>query len=229
MLATLHIPRWNLFCVPLEFQPNMTNCISHPTAAYINWRSGITVLYHFPHHEHVFYQRLNSSFRVIVTLSTQRVVWFRCGLWQVLNICSITYNTMSISCNVIKIHDFSTICTAIVTEKWVIRGRQLKYRQYNGQKKKDKRTNNYLQNTTHNTKDRYTWTPSNTGVELRCYRSVFISCSTSGTRRVTLVTNPGVVSFSELTWLIRYIYFWNLQFLNNVIITKTKVPPPCQA
>jgi hypothetical protein len=28
---------------------------------------------------------------------------------------------------------------------------------------------------------------------------------------------------SELTWFIRYIYYWNLQFLNIVIIIKTKV------
>jgi len=33
--------------------------------------------------------------------------------------------------------------------KGVIRIRKLKNRQHNGQKKKDKRTNNYLQNITH--------------------------------------------------------------------------------
>ena len=32
-----------------------------------------------------------------------------------------------------------------------------------------------------------------------------------------------VVSVSALTWFIRYIYYWNLQFLNNVIIHKIKV------
>ena len=32
-----------------------------------------------------------------------------------------------------------------------------------------------------------------------------------------------VVSASALTWFIRYIYYWNLQFLNNVSINKTKV------
>ena len=32
-----------------------------------------------------------------------------------------------------------------------------------------------------------------------------------------------VVSVSELTWFIRYIYYLNLQFLNDVIIMKTKV------
>ena len=32
-----------------------------------------------------------------------------------------------------------------------------------------------------------------------------------------------VVSASAPTWLVRYIYYWNFQFLNNVIINKTKV------
>ena len=35
-----------------------------------------------------------------------------------------------------------------------------------------------------------------------------------------------VVSASALTWYIRYIYYWKLQFLNNVIINKTKVLLP---
>jgi hypothetical protein len=35
-----------------------------------------------------------------------------------------------------------------------------------------------------------------------------------------------VVSVSALTWFIRYMYHWNLQFLNNVIIIKTKVLLP---
>ena len=38
-------------------------------------------------------------------------------------------------------------------------------------------------------------------------------------------TRP-VVSASALTWFIRYMYDWNLQFLNNVIINKTKVLLP---
>jgi len=32
-----------------------------------------------------------------------------------------------------------------------------------------------------------------------------------------------VVIVSALAWFIRYIYYWNLQFLNNVIINKTRV------
>ena len=35
-----------------------------------------------------------------------------------------------------------------------------------------------------------------------------------------------VDSASALTLLIRYIYYWNLQFLNNIIIYKTKVLLP---
>ena len=64
-----------------------------------------------------------------------------------------------------------------------------KNRQHNGQKKKYKRTNNDLQNT-YKTKDRVTRTPLKTGVELRCSWRVSSSCSTSGTRRVNLDTNP---------------------------------------
>jgi hypothetical protein len=35
-----------------------------------------------------------------------------------------------------------------------------------------------------------------------------------------------VVSASVMTWFIRYIYYWNLQFLNHVIIIKTSVLLP---
>ena len=52
--------------------------------------------------------------------------------------------------------------------KGVIRIRKSKkYRQHNGRKKKDKRTNNDLQNITHKTKDRVTRSPLKTGGELR--------------------------------------------------------------
>ena len=43
-----------------------------------------------------------------------------------------------------------------------------KDRQHNDQKKKDKRTNNYLQNIIHKTKDRVTQTPLKTAGELMC-------------------------------------------------------------
>ena len=58
------------------------------------------------------------------------------------------------------------------------------------QKKEDKRTNNDLQNTTHKNKDRATGTLLKTRGEHRCSGRVVSPCSTSGTRRVTLVTNP---------------------------------------
>jgi hypothetical protein len=57
--------------------------------------------------------------------------------------------------------------------------------------KKDKRTNNDLQqNITQKIKDRATQTPQKTGDEIRCSGRVSSSCSTCGTRRVTLVTSP---------------------------------------
>jgi hypothetical protein len=75
--------------------------------------------------------------------------------------------------------------------KGVIRIRiSKKNRQHNGQKKKYKKTNNDLQNTTHKTKDRITRTPLKTGDESGCPARVSSSCSTSGTRCVNLVTNP---------------------------------------
>ena len=53
-----------------------------------------------------------------------------------------------------------------------------------------KRTYNDLQNITQKTKDQTTRIPLKTGGELRCSRRVTSSCSTYGTCRVTLVTNP---------------------------------------
>ena len=45
---------------------------------------------------------------------------------------------------------------------------------------------------TYKTKDRVTQTPLKTRGELRCSGKVGSSCSTSGTRRVNLVTNQGM-------------------------------------
>ena len=55
----------------------------------------------------------------------------------------------------------------------------------NGQKDKQRSTKHIYK-----TKDRVTRTPLKTGGELRCSGRVSSSCSTSGTRRVNLVTNP---------------------------------------
>jgi len=57
-----------------------------------------------------------------------------------------------------------------------------------------KGTNNDLQNTTQKTKDRETRTPLKTGGELWCSGRVGSSCSSCGTRRVTLVTNPVIIN-----------------------------------
>jgi hypothetical protein len=73
--------------------------------------------------------------------------------------------------------------------KGVIRIRKsMKERQQNGQKKKNKRTNNDLQNI--RIKDRVTRTLQNTGGELRFSGRIRSACSTSDTRRVNLFTNP---------------------------------------
>ena len=71
--------------------------------------------------------------------------------------------------------------------KGVIRTRESKDRQHNDQKKKDKQ-----RSTRHTlkTKDRVTRTDLQIKDELRCSGMVSSSCSTSGTRRVNLVTNP---------------------------------------
>ena len=56
-------------------------------------------------------------------------------------------------------------------------------------KERETRTNNNLQNTTQKTKDRATQTPLETEGELRCSGRVSSSCSTSGSHRVTIVSN----------------------------------------
>ena len=52
--------------------------------------------------------------------------------------------------------------------------------------KKDKMTEKDLQITTQKTKGRVTQTSLKVGVEIRCSGMVYISCSTGGTRRLTL-------------------------------------------
>jgi hypothetical protein len=70
--------------------------------------------------------------------------------------------------------------------KGVIRIRTSKDRQQNGRMKKDKQRSTKHRN---KTEDRVTRTPLKTRGELRCSERVSISCSTSSTRRVNLVTN----------------------------------------
>ena len=62
-------------------------------------------------------------------------------------------------------------------------------RQYNSKNKRDKKTNNDLQNTAQKTKDWVKRIPINLEVLFRCSGRVGSSSSASGTRRVTLVTN----------------------------------------
>ena len=81
---------------------------------------------------------------------------------------------------------------SLMIQREIIKIRKSKDRQRNGQKKTDKRTNNDLQNTTQKTSIRATRTPLKTGGELRCSGRVGSSCSTSDSRRVTLVTKPVV-------------------------------------
>jgi len=67
------------------------------------------------------------------------------------------------NCN--KINENATLIEEFEDTKWVIWSRKSKKdRQHNGQKKRDKRTNNDLQKILHKTKDWITQTPLKTGV-----------------------------------------------------------------
>jgi hypothetical protein len=74
--------------------------------------------------------------------------------------------------------------------KGVIRSRKSK-KDWNimAKRKKDKRTNNNLQNTTQKTKDWATWTPQKNGNELGCCGWISSSCSASGTGHEWLLFN----------------------------------------
>ena len=60
---------------------------------------------------------------------------------------------------------------------------------------------------------------------LRFYYYHWVDTSTGGLLVPGGITRP-VGSVSALIWFIRYVYFWNLLFLNNMIINKTKVLLP---
>jgi hypothetical protein len=74
----------------------------------------------------------------------------------------------------------------------VIRSRKPEDRKYNSQNKNHKGTHSDLQNTTLKTRDWATCPLLITAGELRYSGRVNSSCSTSATRRVTLVTNPSI-------------------------------------
>ena len=106
--------------------------------------------------------------------------------------CIFSYKEFTCS---IKSYSSSKVSVQISERVWNAKGlirirKSKKNRQHNGQKKKNKRTSNDLQNTTHKAKDWITRTPLTTGGELRCSGRVGSSCSTGGTRRVTLLSNP---------------------------------------
>ena len=76
---------------------------------------------------------------------------------------------------------------------------------------------NNLQNTTQKTKDWATWTTLTTRGELRWSERVSSSCSTSGTRHVTPVTNPVIlVMNAERTRL--WLQNWNKK--HNLFILR---------
>ena len=62
----------------------------------------------------------------------------------------------------------------------------------------------------------------NFSVIISSYIYYWVNTSAGGVLVPESIIRP-VVSASALTWFIRYIYYWNLQFLNNVSINKTKV------
>jgi hypothetical protein len=64
-----------------------------------------------------------------------------------------------------------------------------KNRHYKGQKKRDKRTNNVLQNTKQKNWRLGNTNPTKNRGEFRCFGRISSFCSTSCTRRVTLGTN----------------------------------------
>jgi hypothetical protein len=84
-------------------------------------------------------------------------------LFQLLKKCSQQHNgVLTFSC-ILKI-----VRKRFGDSKGVIKSSKLQNRQYNGQQKRDKRANNYLQNTTQKTKDRATRSLLKTGCELMC-------------------------------------------------------------
>jgi len=101
--------------------------------------------------------------------------------------------------------------------KGVIRIRiSKKNRQHNDQKKKDKQRSTKH---THKTKARVTRTPLKTWGEPRYSGRVSSSCSTSGIRRVNLVTNP-VISHARRKGPGGVYDKWNI----SVVICDTDIP-----
>jgi len=92
-------------------------------------------------------------------------------------------------------------------------------------KDKEKRTNNDLQNTTQKTEYREIWTPLRTGDEHRCSGRISSSYSTSGTHRISLVTDP-VISHDWTGKCLRQMVHirGNLQHRYSVTVNQIIVP-----
>ena len=110
----------------------------------------------------------------------------------------------------------------IENAKAIFRSRKSrKDRQYNGQRKKDKRTENDLQSTIQKTIDQ---TPLKPGGEPLCSWRVKSSCSTCGTCRVTLVTYPVICHEWGKDWIVittNGTYTW--PFVTQILVTVNKV------
>ena len=78
-------------------------------------------------------------------------------------------------------------------------------RQHNDKKKKDKRTNNDLQNIAHKTKD-----------SRRCSGRVIRSCFTSGTCRVILAINPVIKRMEMRKEPDSFYNKWNIYIRSNL-------------
>jgi hypothetical protein len=102
---------------------------------------------------------------------------------------------------------FPTTFTKSLKTTRVVNRKSKKASQHNGQKKR-KRTNSDLQINTLYTIDRVTRAQLHTGGEHRCSGRISSSCSTSGTRRFTLVTNR----------MISYLLLTRLRTLNSSLI-----------
>jgi hypothetical protein len=90
-----------------------------------------------------------------------------------------------------NIHNMDSTIRRVWRYQWeVIRIRISKNRQHNRQRKKVQKDKQRSTKHTHKTKDRVTWIPLKIWGELRCSGRVSSSCSSHGTHRVNLVTNP---------------------------------------
>ena len=113
--------------------------------------------------------------------------------------------------------------------KGVTRSRKSKKdRQQNAQEKKNKRTNNDLQNSSNKTKDWATRTALKIGGEGMCTRRVSSFCSTCGTRRVTVVfTYSNLIYIIDRYRLVSHItlgkYGWQLLIMLYVVLTMSRV------